>query len=240
MKTKSVLLGLLLAVLHGPLANAESSMEAVQQALKGLVEDESQIGSIAESPMPGVYEVEFRGHNYYVHTQGEYILIGRLYDYVRGIDLATAKSDTALHEYVVATPVADMVVMKPDEMKRYLTVFTDIDCGYCQLFHSEVPMLTQAGVEVRYLAYPRSGIGTSSYDKLVSVWCATDPPEAMTLAKAGNSIEDAICPNPVAQQYEGGQAAGISGTPTLILDDGTVIRGYVPSDRLLEMLDVAG
>ena len=239
MKTKSAFLGLLLATVYG-LAGAESSLDAVQQALKGLVEDSDQIGSIAESPMAGVYEVEIRGHNYYVHTHGEYILIGRLYDYVRGVDLATVKSDKALHEYVVATPVADMVVMKPGETKRYLNVFTDVDCGYCRQFHSEVPELTQAGVEVRYLAFPRLGIGTSSYDKLVSVWCAADPPEAMTQAKAGNPIDDAVCPNPVAQQYEGGQEAGISGTPTLILDDGTVIRGYVPSDRLLEMLDVAG
>ena len=49
-------------------------------------------------------------------------------------------------------------------------IFTDIDCGYCRKLHKEVPELNRLGVAVRYLAYPRAGIGSISYDKAVSAW----------------------------------------------------------------------
>ncbi|MDF1762494.1 MAG: DsbC family protein, partial [Oleibacter sp.] len=71
--------------------------------------------------------------------------------------------------------------------KARINVFTDIDCGYCQKLHQEVPKLTVMGIAVRYLAYPRSGIKdeggqdfTESYRKLNYVWCQKDREKAMT------------------------------------------------------------
>lgn len=70
--------------------------------------------------------------------------------------------------------------------KALINVFTDIDCGYCQKLHQEVPRLNEMGITVRYLAYPRAGIRdqggrlTDSFRKINYVWCQGDRKAAMT------------------------------------------------------------
>jgi thiol:disulfide interchange protein DsbC len=40
----------------------------------------------------------------------------------------------------------------------------------------------------------------------------------------------------VGEQYELGGRAGVTGTPAIVLEDGSMIRGYVPAQRLAEGL----
>ena len=88
------------------------------------------------------------------------------------------------------------------------------------------------GITIRYMAYPRSGIGSASYQKAVNVWCADDPARAMSDAKNGKPVPKKTCDNPVAQQYKLGQALGVQGTPAMFLEDGTSMPGYLPAKSL--------
>ena len=117
-------------------------------------------------------------------------------------------------------------------------MFTDIDCGYCRKLHREIPQLNEMGIEVSYLAYPRAGIGSQSYSKYVSAWCAEDKLGALTLAKNGQEIPAKNCDNPIAAQYELGQQMGISGTPAIVLEDGRLIPGYLNAQKLANALGV--
>ena len=92
------------------------------------------------------------------------------------------------------------------------------------------------GITVRYLAFPRGGINSQSYQDMVSVWCSADKQEAMTLAKNGESVDPQSCANNVAEQYNFAQRIGVNSTPNVILPDGTLIRGYQPAPDLLEAL----
>ncbi len=120
--------------------------------------------------------------------------------------------------------------------KYKVTVFTDIDCGYCRKLHSHIAELNQRGVEVDYLFFPRTGLNTPSYDKAVSVWCAKDRKAAFTAAKAGKDPAPAKCDNPVADQYKLGAQVGVDGTPTILAADGTKIGGYLAPDQLVAKL----
>ncbi len=213
---------------------ADDEVEKIRAGLESMTS--GGIGEIVESPMEGVYEVLINNRLYYVYAKGKHVLIGSVFNVESGTELKQEKAKRLIHQAVEDTPVEQMVVMKPAESKRYLTVFTDVDCFYCRRFHNEVPELLEAGLEVRYLAFPRAGIGSESYKVMVSVWCAEDAPQAMTDAKNGQKINEMTCPNPVAEQYEVGVNAGVQGTPTLITDDGEVIFGYVPFQELLTML----
>ena len=133
-----------------------------------------------------------------------------------------------------------MIVYGPKDAKRHITVFTDIDCGYCRKLHNEMPELTAAGIQVRYLAYPRAGVGSKSHKKYVSVWCNSDQQTAMTDAKAGRDVPVASCENPVEESFELGRKVGVEGTPTIIFDDGTLTPGYLPSATLIERLGLEG
>jgi len=104
--------------------------------------------------------------------------------------------------------------------------------------HLEVGELNAAGIAVRYLAYPRTGIGGESYDKAVAVWCSKDRREALTASKAGKKLKAGACPNPVKEQYQLGEAMGVRGTPAVYSDTGESIGGYVPAKELIRMWSV--
>jgi len=97
--------------------------------------------------------------------------------------------------------------------------------------------LNKAGIEVRYLAFPREGLSSATHDKMVSVWCAKERQQAFTDAKAGKSVPEKKCDNPVKEHMELGEKMGVSGTPAIILENGELVPGFVPPKRLAAMLD---
>ena len=116
-------------------------------------------------------------------------------------------------------------------------MFTDITCGYCIRLHRDVPELNRIGIEVRYLAFPRAGIGSGPFKDMESVWCANDKNKAMTSAKLGKKVKSAKCNNPVKKQYELGQLMGVIGTPAIYLENGREMPGYIPPQRLLQAIN---
>ena len=234
MKLVSITVAALISVLVSVNSFADEQLEEVRNALLSILSGQVPLNDLVESPISGVYEATIGNDLYFVFVKDNHLIVGDAINIATGESLSDQKKDVAVASLVASTPVEDMVVFTATgETKRHMTVFTDIDCGYCRRLHREVPTLNAAGLEVRYMAYPRAGIGSSSYEKIVTVWCDSDPQTAMTASKNGERLPSATCDNPVANQFLAGDQAGISGTPTLILDDGTVIGGYVPADELL-------
>ena len=172
----------------------------------------------------------------YLSADGQYFISGEL------LNLKTRKNYSEVAKSSVRKKMLDdakttPVVFKAKDEKHVLQVFTDIDCGYCAKFHREMEQINDKGITIEYLAFPRAGIGSSSYEKIVNVWCADDQQEAMTKSKMRQLIEAKKCENPVKQHYELGQAMGVNGTPALLTESGQLIPGYVPAARLAAMLD---
>ena len=117
-----------------------------------------------------------------------------------------------------------------------MTVFTDVDCGYCRKFHNEIDQYNNLGISIKYLAFPRAGIDSESYTKMVSAWCSDQADLSITLLKDNKSIPSNSCENSVAEQFELGRTLGITGTPALITQSGKLLPGYVPAQELLMLL----
>ena len=133
-----------------------------------------------------------------------------------------------------------MIVFKPasGEVKHTITIFTDVDCGYCRQFHREIDKVTALGIEVHYLFYPRTGPNTESWTKADQVWCAADHNSALTRAKLGGEIpKSAACATPVESHFELGQRIGVRGTPAIFNEAGDLIGGYLPPATLAKVLD---
>ena len=233
MKFKFVVLGMAVAAIISTNAVSDEALDRVYDALTSILPQNLPLNSVIESPISGVYEASISNQIYYVFEKDGYLIIGDAIDVRSGASLSDKKTEQAVYAVVNSTPPSNMVVFAAADPKRHVTVFTDIDCGYCRRFHQEVPQLTAAGMEVRYMAFPRAGVESESYNKIVNVWCSDDQQKAMTDAKNGVKLPVASCTNPIADQYRQGVQAGINGTPTLVLDDGTMIGGYVPADELL-------
>ena len=130
-----------------------------------------------------------------------------------------------------------MIVFEPEKIEHTITVFTDIDCGYCRKLHQQMDGYNDLGIRIRYMAFPRAGIDSASFDKAADVWCAKDRHQAMDDAKDGIKVSAKSCDNPVKAQYELGRKIGVKGTPALFLESGQMLPGYVPPKRLKQLLD---
>lgn len=243
-KTFLAVLGLGLSLM-GLQAAAESTDELIKQNLQK-IDSRIAVKSITAGPVAGMNEVELgSGEVIYADSKGEYFLIGQLFrfsDKDGFVNLTEEKTKIKRVEQLAMVPEQDKIVFAPKgEVKATLTIFTDVDCPYCRKLHEEVPKLNEMGVQVDYLAFPRNGMNSKTYQTMVSIWCAGSAEamqSAMTTAKTGGALEEKTCDNPVLGQLALGQMMGVSGTPAMVLEDGTLVPGYVPAERLGKMLDL--
>ena len=216
-------------------AAEEPNLGRLKAALGGNAPD-----SVKPAPIPGLYEVILDGQVLYLTEDGRYVMQGDVIDLNNSSNITEARRSELRSAAIAALDKANMVVFSPAKpAKHAVTVFTDIDCGYCRQLHQEIASYNDQGIEVRYLMFPRAGVASPSYSKAVSVWCASDRNDAMTRAKRGETIASKSCANPVNEQYELGQSLGIRGTPSMILEDGRMVPGYVPANRLAQMLETS-
>ena len=236
-KLPTAMLGIFLLMSSSLVAGDE--VAAFRERLKKILPPSAVLSDVAQTPVPGVYEVTIGNRTVYAYGSGDFLLVGEMFDLVRDVNLAEEKHAEQLSEAIAGMPTDKMIVIGPDNAKRYVTVFTDVDCGYCRRLHRDVPALNAAGLEIRYLMFPRAGLGSKSYDTSVSVWCAEDQVDAITRAKLGQAIESRTCENPVAEHYRLGQQVGVAGTPTIILDNGRIVPGYLPPQTLLSQVGLS-
>lgn len=201
------------------------------------------VNEIRPSRVEAIYEVELSsGEILYSTADGGYIFTGDLYQVApQGFkNITEERRMSARATQVAALDQSQMVVFPAKgEEKARITVFTDIDCVYCRKLHQEVSELNAMGISVRYLGFPRAGVGSGSYYSMVSVWCSENQQDAMTRAKRGESIDEKQCDNPIAEQYRLGQKLGVQGTPAIFLDDGRLLPGYMPAKRLATELGLS-
>lgn len=196
-------------------------------------------GAIAATPIPNLYRVQLGPRVDYITADGHYFIRGEIIDLKSGNNLTLADRARARLASLQKLSQTDMIVFAPPHPTSQITVLTDIDCEFCRLLERERPVLNSMGVEVRYLFFPRDGVGTVSWNKAVSVWCAKDRKAAFLAAMSGKPVDSPKCDAaPVAAGYEFGQMLGIDGTPAIITERGRMIDGYLPLPALVSVLGI--
>ncbi len=239
MRTLIVVAALLLCAGLLPAHAAGDVPPALSARLKALAPD-MEPDHVIETPLAGMYEVRFSSTIVYLSADGRYMLRGDLMDLEAQRNFTEEARRIARADAIGALGESSMIVFAPDTVKHTVTVFTDVDCPYCARMHQQMADYNGLGIEVRYAAFPRAGVSSPTYDKMVSVWCAADQRTAMTDAKMGTSIEMLSCDNPVREHYETGQGIGVTGTPAIVLESGEIVPGYVPPQELARRLDERG
>lgn len=223
-------------------ASTINAKEPTKEILSGVqnLAPTAKVSSMEETPIKGVAEIVIEtgrgGEVYYISNDGKYLLNGNMIDTTTRQDLTENKKSGIRKEVVKKFGEQERIDFFPDEMKHHLTVFTDIDCGYCRKLHNEMDEYNKLGIGISYLFFPRAGLQSDSFNKAVTVWCSDDQQDAMTNAKSGIKLENKSCDNPIKEQYMAGQAAGVTGTPAMVLDNGKLMPGYLPPQQLLERL----
>jgi len=197
----------------------------------------ARIDSIAPMEIKSLYEVIADGNIFYVSEDGRYLLQGQVFDSVEKKNITEDKMAGVRKQALDKVGEQNMIVFKPDANKHIVSVFTDIDCGYCRKLHSEIDQYLAQGITVRYLFFPRAGKGSDSYAKAVAVWCSADKQKALTSAKKGETVQAKSCDNPIDRHMQLGEAFGMSGTPMIVTEKGNVLPGYVPAEKLAKILN---
>jgi len=211
--------------------------EAKVRAAIRKINPRMDIDQIGPAPIKGFQEVIVGGQALYVSDDGKYLIDGALYDIATRTNLAEASMAQLRSRLLKTIPVSDRIVFSPANPKYTVTVFTDVECGYCRKLHSQIADYNRQGIAVQYVAYPRMGLGSEDFRKMVAVWCAADPKKALTDAKNDRPVPYRNCKNPVTMEYNLGQRVGLTGTPMILASDGTQLGGYIPPEQLRAELD---
>ena len=222
-------------------AEAKARLET---GLSALVGDAVTIDRIEATPSEDLIEVAItNGPVFYATKDGDFLVLNG--DLLRVSESSITNWTEARRtkervELIGQIDVNDMIVFSPvDAAKGYINVFTDITCGFCRKLHLEMDDLNRRGIEVRYLAFPRGGLGSDGAKQLATAWCSRNPESTLTSLKAGVDLPLNECKdNPVAEQYALGNRLGVRGTPAIVTSDGQLIPGYRPAAEIASLLGI--
>lgn len=225
-------------------ASAEAADDAELQAVRTKISttfESINAEDINPSPIDGWYTVQKGSVVAYVSADGRYLLQGDLIDLDMQVNLTEISRNDARRDLVASLEDERSIVFSPTEVKHTVTVFTDIDCSYCRKLHSEIDDYLEKGIQVRYVLYPRNGPASKAWSTSEDVWCARDRNAALTAAKLDRSFETAKCDaSVVSEHYTLGRDIGLSGTPAIVFEDGTLVGGYLPPAALSMRLEQNG
>ena len=224
-------------------SNFASSNEAlIESNLKNILPPDTTIESIEPSSLKGIYKVYYGDlQPIYVSEDGNFFIYGDMYK-IGSNDITNLTKEEIKgrrSDILDSIPADELIIFKSNNELVSITVFTDVDCGYCRKLHSQIDEYNQAGITIKYAAFPRSGIGTQTFTKRVGAWCSEDPKQAMTDLKNDKKMNLDFCEEqPIARHYIIGQKLGINGTPAIITPDGDLIPGYVSPEELLSQIKI--
>jgi len=220
-------------------ADADPQLEAVRAKVSSMFEA-IDAEHVNPSPIEGWYIVQKGPIVAYISADGRYLMQGDLIDLDLQVNLTEQSRNSVRRELVASLEDDDSILFSPAEPKYSVTIFTDIDCTYCRRLHAQINEYMDLGIAVRYLLYPRNGPASRAWTKSEDVWCAQDRNQALTAAKLDRDFETTKCDaSMINKHYALGQGVGLSGTPAIGFDDGTLVGGYLPPAALSARLESA-
>lgn len=217
---------------------AEDNDPAVVEALQTNLTAsgiEERIVSAVPTDMDGIYWVTAEGlPSFFTDKSGKHIIQGQIIAVgeAQPVDISAALTAKTAQEALKAVDKKEMIIYPAKgETKSVIYAFTDADCGYCRKLHEEMDDINARGIEVRYLAWPRS---QESVPKMEAIWCSQDRNAAMNQAKMGADVQAPSCANPVQEHMALGARLGVRGTPAVFTETGEQVGGYLPAAQLAE------
>ena len=239
LKMSAALLACLFAMPAAWSADSPGVPAEARERLAGMFESIAP-EDIKASPIDGWYMIQRGSVVAYISDDGRYLLQGDLIDLDMQVNLSEQTRTDARRVLVNTLEDKDAILFSPAEVKHSVTIFTDVDCTYCRKLHAEIDEYLGLGIAVRYVLYPRNGPASRAWTTSEDVLCASDRGRALTAAKLGQTFETSKCDTSMlTRHYTLGQDVGLNGTPAIVLEDGTLIGGYLPPASLNARLESA-
>ena len=219
------------------------SDEEIERNIQKILPSGFEINFIEQSEVPNFYVVNVLNNQIlYVSYDYKFVFAGDLIGIQdEGIVSINDKYKTKFTQKLISTIKPGESIDFISEKERYrIKVFTDVSCAYCRLFHSEIEEYLEKGITIQYLGFPRDGLEGKVFNNMQSAWCSNNKKQSLTKLKLGEEIKKELCQNPIREHFRIGSLIGITGTPTIVLDDGRKFSGYIPADQLIKLIEDNG
>ena len=219
------------------------SDEEIERNIQKILPSGFEINFIEQSEVPNFYVVNVLNNQIlYVSHDYKFVFAGDLIGIQdEGIVSINDKYKTKFTQKLISTIKPGESIDFISEKERYrIKVFTDVSCAYCRLFHSEIEEYLEKGITIQYLGFPRDGLEGKVFNNMQSAWCSNNKKQSLTKLKLGEEIKKELCQNPIREHFRIGSLIGITGTPTIVLNDGRKFSGYIPADQLIKLIEDNG
>jgi len=135
-------------------APGATRVEAILSQLSEFFPNDTPI-DLQQSPIDNLYTVKIGSQVFYVSDDGKYLINGDLYDTASSENLTESERENVRIDYLNSISSSSMITFSPPEYQHTITIFTDIDCGYCRKFHQEIEEVLDQGIRVQYVFFPR-------------------------------------------------------------------------------------
>ena len=218
-------------------AAGDAKLDAVRQTISTMF-PQVLPENVVRSPVDGWYAITQGTVVAYISDDGKYLLQGDIIDLHTQRNLSEDSRNESRKNLIASISADRYITFSPKEVRHSVAVFTDIDCTYCRRLHQQIQQYMDEGIEIRYLLYPRNGPNSGAWQSATDVWCAEDRNEALTLAKLDKKFKTSNCDaSSITENYALGRDVGLRGTPAILLEDGTLVSGYLPAAQLAKSLD---
>ncbi len=219
-----------------PVLADDAELEQVRQRV-GEMFDMIEPEDVSKSPVDGWYIIHKEHIVAYISGDGRYLLQGDMIDLDMQTNLTEQLRNDTRRNLLADIGNDKMIVFRPEEVKYSVSIFTDVDCTYCRRLHNQIDEYLARGIEVRYFLYPRNGPASPAWNTMEDVWCAADRQSALTMAKLDRTFPTNKCDSSMVQEhYILGRDVGLTGTPAIVFEDGSLVSGYLPPDQLAATL----
>jgi thiol:disulfide interchange protein DsbC len=193
-----------------------------------------KIDEVTKSPMPGLFEVRVGMDIFYTDSEGNYLIQGNLIDTKQQRNITEERQEKLLAIDFASLPLKDAFTIVRGNGKRKLAIFEDPNCPYCKRFERDLQKVDN--ITVYMFLYPI--LGPDSNDKSRNLWCSKDRVAAwQDLMLRDKAVPHATCDTQaITRNVEFGRKYKITGTPTMILADGTRVPGAVPAAQVEKSL----
>lgn len=228
-----------IAAFVSPFALADETDAELEKVRKLVGEQFDMIEpeDVSRSPVDGWYTIHREHIVAYISADGRYLLQGDLIDLDMGANLTEQLRNDTRRNLLADVGNEKTILFSPVDPKYTVSIFTDVDCTYCRRLHSQIEEYMAQGIAVRYFLYPRNGPASRAWNTMEDVWCAADRQNALTMAKLDRDFPTNKCDASIVQEhYLLGRDVGLTGTPAIVLEDGSLISGYLPPEQLAATL----
>lgn len=199
----------------------------------------ANISAVSKTSYGGLYEVMIDGDLIYATADGKYLFIGNVVDIATKRNLTAARMAKLQEVKWGSLPFSQAIKIVKGDGSRKLAVFSDPDCPYCKRFENELTKVDN--VTIYTFLTPIQSLHPGAINIAKQIWCEKDRINAWHdyMLKGEKPKAAATCDNPVDENVVLGNRLGVSGTPTLIFENGQRVPGMVPADKLETLLTAA-